>query len=95
MIYAKEARQITKENTNSTELHEIIEKILPAIEEAIRNASSYGLSNTIIKKDLLMDLANTYYFTRKQIMDALAVEIREFGYDATIPSSYTSIHIEW
>ena len=79
MIYAKEARQITKENTNSTELHEIIEKILPAI----------------VKKDLLMDLANTYYFTRKQIMDALAVEIREFGYDATIPSSYTSIHIEW
>lgn len=97
MIYANEAKKIAKESAKTNELHNLVVEVLPMVENEIRNSANYGQHEILIKKEtIIKELGNrTIFFAHKDIMNALADEIREYGFDTEIPNSYSSIHIYW
>lgn len=96
MMYAKEAREITLKNKNDTAMNEILNKILPIVEDKIHNAAQFGRSEISIKKEeLVHPRLGFIVFTKKEIMDAVAAKVKHYGYEVSITPSYSSIHFKW
>ena len=95
MRYAREARELAEKDANTAEVERIIEKLMPAASLQVAFTANDGLNETMLKKAEIMRIAGFTFCTYNCIMDALAQEIREYGYDVTITPSYSSIHIKW
>lgn len=96
MMYAKEAHEIAKtNNTEEKELKAIVEKVLPLFENQVRFMSENGCYATFVKKEAIRQEVDTYFFAMSKVMDAIAEELKKYGYKTSIPPSYTSIHLEW
>lgn len=96
MIYAKEARKVAKENNSYEEtLHDVVDKALPLFDDGIRRLSEEGCFSMLVKRDVISKKIGWTLCRMSDVMDAIAKELREYGYDVTIPQSYTSIHVNW
>ena len=95
MIHANEARKITAANKNNDELKKAVEKLMPAVNAQIQLAAERGLSETSIKKADISRIVGFALATNKMIMDALASEVREYGFEVWNTESYSSIHFKW
>lgn len=96
MMYANDAHKIAKaNNTEEKELAAIVEKTLPLFEAQICYMSENGCYATFVKKEVIKQEVNTYFFAISKIMDAIAEELKKYGYKTSIPPSYSSIHVEW
>lgn len=96
MIYANEAHKISeKNNTIKNALAKIVEGTMPFFEENIRHIASMGGDQMIIRRDEIMEHVSYVLFTKKEILDAIVVELRSYGYKANATPSYSSLHIEW
>ena len=97
MINAIEAHKLTeKNNTRKDELRNIVENVLPFIDESIRVTAGYGVAGLRVSREEVMAKApRAMFFTKKEILDAVIEELRGFGFKAEATPSYTSIHIEW
>lgn len=96
MIYAKEARKTAKDNNNYEEtIKAAVDKVLPVFDEGIRRLSGDGFFSMLVKRGVIQQKAGWTLCPINDIMDAIAKELREYGYDVTIPQSYTSIHVNW
>ncbi len=96
MIYAKEARKTAKENDSYEEiLRAAVNKALPLFDDGIRRLSGDGYFSMLVKREALNKKIGWTSCRMNDVMDAIAKELREYGYDVTIPQSYTSIHVNW
>lgn len=96
MIYAKEAHKTAKENNGYEEtLNGIVDKVLPLFDHGIRQLSEEGFFSMLVKREVINKEIGWTVCRMSDVMDAIAKELREYGYDVTIPQSYTSIHVNW
>ena len=95
MMYAKEARKITAANKDDSELKAAVEKLMPAVSAQIQMAAERGLDETFIKKADISRIVGFVLIPHKMLMDALAAEVREYGYEVWNTDSYSSIHFKW
>ena len=96
MIYAKEAHKAAKKNNSYEEtLQEVVSKALPLFDDNIRRLSEEGFFSMLVKRDVISKKIGWTLCRMNDVMDAIAKELREYGYDVTIPQSYTSIHVDW
>lgn len=96
MINANEAHKMTeKNNTRKNEMHEIIEKVMPILDEHIRRVAGFGGARAVIPHTEIMAAVPFTSFTKKEILDELIEELKEFGFKAETTASYNSIHVTW
>lgn len=95
MMYAKEARKITAANKDNSELKAAVEKLMPAVNAQIQMAAERGLDETAIKSSDITRIVGFVFASKREIMDALAAEVREYGYEVWNTDSYSSIHFKW
>ena len=96
MMYAEEAREITLKNKNDAAMNEILNKILPIVEDKIRNAAQFGRNEISIKKEeLVHPRLGFILFTKKEVMNAVAAKVKRYGYEVSITPSYSSICFKW
>lgn len=96
MIYAKEARKTAKENNSYEEtIKTAVDKVLPLFDDGIRQLSREGFFSMVVKREVINKKIGWTLCRMNDVMDAIAKELREYGYDVTIPQSYTSIHVNW
>ena len=96
MIYAKEARKTANDNNTYEEtLQGAVDKVLPLFDDGIRRLSGEGFFSMLVKRGVIQQKVGWTLCRINDIMDAIAKELREYGYDVTIPQSYTSIHVNW
>ena len=96
MIYAKEAHKTAQDNNTYEEtVKAAVDKILPLFDEGIRKISEEGFFSMLVKRGAIQQKIGWTICPTNEIMDAIAEELREYGYDVTIPKSYTSIHVNW
>lgn len=95
MLYADEAHTITLNSTAKSRLKETVEKVLPLIEQAIRDMAALGCAATLVKTETIMKEIGFVPETKREVIDAIAAKLKNYGYKTSIPNSYTSIHIEW
>lgn len=98
MIYANEAKKITKENNDrDNAIKKAVDEMLTKIEPSILEKATRGFAFLKITKMQIIDIMpyNEYFFTIKEMMDAVAKELKEYGYKVEITASHSSIHVEW
>lgn len=98
MIYANEAKKLTKENNaRETALKGAIEKILEKVEPSIIEIAKRGYNSLTIPKRQIINAIeyDGYFFAIKEIMNALTNELKEYGYTVEVIPSYLSIHVKW
>ena len=76
-------------------MEDILELVLPHIEDRIIKTATYGVHQTLIKREEIMKMVRLTWLTRKDIMDGTAKAMKKAGYKISIPASYSSIHIAW
>ena len=96
MIYAKEAHKTANDNNTYEEtVKTAVDKVLPLFDEGIRHLSGKGVFSMIVKRGAINEKVGWTFCRMSDVMDAIAKELREYGYEVTIPQSYTSIHVNW
>lgn len=96
MINANEAHKMTeKNNTRKSEMREIVEKVMPILDEHIRRVAGFGGARAVIPRTEIMAAVPFTFFTKKEILDELIEELKGFGFTAETTASYNSIHVEW
>jgi len=98
MLYASEAREITRKRieANKKELFTLVRNGLSLFSAYINDAACYGNNEVIVNADEILAVVKTSWnFTRKEVLNAAARVLNEYGYTTEIPTSYSSIHIKW
>jgi len=96
MIYAKDAHKISEENNHEREIiNHSVEKALALFEKTINESAKNGCFGCFIKKNVIKDIVNDIFIKTDDVMDAIADELKTYGYNVSIPQSYTSIHVDW
>lgn len=95
MIYAKEAHKIAEENDTTESLREVVERVIPTFDKAVRRACEMGSKGIMVKKEIISKAAGFTFWANRNIMDAVRDELESYGYTVSIPESYTSIHVNW
>lgn len=98
MIYANEAKKLTKENNaRETALKGAIEKILEKVEPSIIEIAKRGYNSLTIPKRQIVNVMeyDKYFFAIKEIINTLTNELKEYGYTVEVTPSYSSIHVKW
>lgn len=95
MINANEARKIAEANDTNGTLREVVERVMPTIEKAIRIACEAGCEGTLIKESTISKASGLHFWTKRTLMDAVQNELKSYGFNVSIPNSYTSIHVNW
>ena len=96
MIYAKEARKTANDNNTYEEtVKTAVDKALPLFDDGIRRLSGEGFFSMLVKRGAIQQRIGWTRCPMNDVMDAIAKELREYGYDVTIPQSHTSIHVNW
>lgn len=95
MMYANEARKITEKNKDNSELKNAIAKLMPAVSAQIQMAAERGVNETFIKSSDITRIAGFILTSKQNLMDALAAEVKDYGYEVWNTDSYSSMHIKW
>ena len=95
MINANEARKIAEANNTDESLNEVVERVMPIMEKAIRHMSSIGGKSTLVLKKDISKAAGFSFLSNRQIMDGVRNELESYGFKTSIPESYSSIHVNW
>lgn len=95
MINANEARKIAEENDTTETLREVVERVMPTMERAIRAACEAGCRGTLVKEGIISKASGFHFWTKRNLMDAVRNELEGYGFKVSIPDSYTSIHVNW
>lgn len=96
MMYANEARNLSNANNKTKDsIKNAVAKMLPFIDERINKLAAAGFRDIIVKKKEITDTVGFVWVPAKDIMDAIAAEVANYGYKTFITSSYSSVHIEW
>ena len=96
MTYAKEAHEISERNNHEREkINFSTKKVLILFDEKINKVANRGGFGCFIKKSDIKDTINDIFVKTEKVMDSVAVELKSYGYNVSIPQSYTSIHVDW
>ena len=95
MIYAKEAHEITKRNTNNNDRETVLKKVLPALSIQITAAAQHGCSEAILTAKAINKIVGFVMMTKQEQMDTIKEEVQSYGYEVWITPSYSSIHFKW
>ena len=96
MIYAKDAHEISEKNNYEKEMINFsVKKVLILFDEKINKVANYGGFGCFIKKSDIKSAIGNVLINTEKVMDAVRDEMRSYGYNVSIPQSYTSIHVDW
>lgn len=95
MIYAKEASEITKKNSNNNDHKTVIKKVLPAISTQITVAAQHGCNEAVITAKDINRIVGFVMMTKQEQMNVIKEEVESYGYEVWITPSYSSIHFKW
>lgn len=95
MINANEARKIAEANNTDESLNEVVERVMPIMEKAIRHMCGIGGKSTLVMKKDIANAAGFSFLSNRQIMDGVRNELESYGFKTSIPESYSSIHVNW
>lgn len=96
MIKANEAHEIMERNNTRKEmLRIVVDAVMPVCDEEIRKAAEYGCAETKIKCNEIIEKAPLSFFSKKDIINAVIQELKEYGFNVETTVSYSSIHVEW
>jgi len=96
MINVNEARKMAKKNdVSKSTLRAIVKQAMPVVDQHIRRVAEAGCYKAVVTREEIMENVETTFFTKREIVDAVAVEIKKYGYTVAVTSSSYSIHVEW
>lgn len=96
MIRANYAHEIAEKNNHEVEMINFsAKKVLILFDEKINQVAKCGGFGCFVKKSEIKKAINNTFVNIEKVMDVVRIEMMAFGYNVSIPQSYTSIHVDW